>query len=82
MRNRKEARHRHATFNPYYLRSNHMQIVYRTESRVINHINALRRAYGWWPGYIKVNGGYVLTFDPDAPSPDERERDEDGPWHD
>jgi len=69
--------------------------VYKTEDRVITHIWAMRRAFGAWPGYKRVPGGYVVTYEADPlPLPpvdddgndgydDDEAADElDGPWHD
>lgn len=73
--------------------------VYRTEDEVTVHIWAMAKRHpGHWPGYVKVDGGFMTTFEPDPlpvlPSDDDElppddgdqlsadDGDEWGPWLD
>ncbi len=38
---------------------------FRTEQAAIRHIFALSTAYGMWPGYVAVDGGFMTTCEPD-----------------
>lgn len=41
-------------------------MIYRTEGQAITRIWHLAQSLGVWPGYCRAEGGWVLTYDPQA----------------